>query len=101
MAFTIDLTGRKALGTGAREGVGRAIAHALGQAGAAVAVNDFVVERAEAVVAEIEAAGGNAEPAPFDVTDYQAVTDVVDRIGGINVLVNNAGNAGTSQFDMA
>jgi NAD(P)-dependent dehydrogenase (short-subunit alcohol dehydrogenase family) len=98
MAFTIDLEGRHALVTGAGQGVGRAIARALARAGATVVVNDFVVERADAVVEEIRADNGTAEAAAFDVTDYEAVTAAVDRCGNVDVLVNNAGNAGTEEF---
>jgi len=80
--------------TGAGQGVGRAIAHALAAAGARVAVNDIVDERAAAVAEEVAAAGGHAEAAVFDVTDYAAVADAVKRLGPVSILVNNAGNAG-------
>jgi NAD(P)-dependent dehydrogenase (short-subunit alcohol dehydrogenase family) len=96
--FTIELEGRRALITGAGQGIGRGIAHALAQAGAVVVVNDFVPERAQAVVDEIRASGGAAEPAPFDVTDFDAVMAVVASVGPVDVLVNNAGNAGTDGF---
>jgi len=100
MTFEIDLEGRRALVTGGGQGVGRAISLALSSAGASVAVNDYVAERAEAVAKEITAAGGEAEPVPFDVTDYAAVTSAVAAAGPFDILVNNAGNAGTATFSM-
>ena len=94
MAITIDLTGRRALVPGAGQGIGRGVARTLAEAGAEVLVNDLVAERAEAVVAEIAADGGVASAAPFDVTDWAAVRAAVDATGPVDVLVNNAGNAG-------
>jgi NAD(P)-dependent dehydrogenase (short-subunit alcohol dehydrogenase family) len=101
MPFTIDLEGHRALVTGAGQGVGRGIARALARAGAAVVVNDFVAERADAVVEEIRIDGGIAEAAAFDVTDYEGVTAGVGRLRSVDVLVNNAGNAGTEDFAFA
>jgi 3-oxoacyl-[acyl-carrier protein] reductase len=105
MAVTIDLSGHRALVTGAGQNVGRGIARMLGAAGAEVLVNDLVEERARAVVEEIEAEGGAAVAAPFDVTDYAAVRDALSSLGTVDVLVNNAGNAGTpdlmGSFDLA
>jgi NAD(P)-dependent dehydrogenase (short-subunit alcohol dehydrogenase family) len=89
-----ELEGRRALVTGAGQGVGRAIALSLGADGHEVVVNDLVAERAEAVATEVRAAGGSARSAAFDVTDHAAVVAAVDEAGGVDVLVNNAGNAG-------
>ncbi len=100
MPFTIDLQGRQALVTGAGQGVGRAIALALGSAGASVAVNDFVPDRAEAVAGEVRAAGGSAVAAPFDVSDFDGVMSAVGQVGNVDVLVNNAGNAGPEGFNL-
>jgi 3-oxoacyl-[acyl-carrier protein] reductase len=86
--------GRRALVTGAGQGVGRAIALDLAGAGAEVLVNDLATERADAVVAEIAAAGGRATSAVFDVTDWPAVQAWAAAAGPVDVLVNNAGNAG-------
>jgi 3-oxoacyl-[acyl-carrier protein] reductase len=101
MPFTIDLEGRRALVTGAGQGVGRAVAHALAIAGGEVVVNDFVADRADAVVAEIRAAGGKAEASPFDVSDYDGVRAAVEQTGNVDILVNNAGNAGSESFNFA
>jgi NAD(P)-dependent dehydrogenase (short-subunit alcohol dehydrogenase family) len=86
--------GRRALVTGAGQGVGRAIALALAAAGAEVLVNDLARERADAVVAEAAAAGGTASSAVFDVTDWPAVQRWAAQAGPVDILVNNAGNAG-------
>lgn len=94
MSFELDLTGRRALVTGAGQGVGRGIALGLAAAGATVAVNDLDADRAATVVAEIESAGGASVSAVFDVTDHDAVAAGIEAVGGVDVLVNNAGNAG-------
>ena len=68
-----DLSGKVALVTGAGQNVGAGIARVLAGQGAAVAVNDIRVERAQDTVAQIEAAGGRAVAVGFDVTDYDQV----------------------------
>jgi 3-oxoacyl-[acyl-carrier protein] reductase len=89
------LSGRVALVTGAGRGVGAAIAHALAGAGATVAVNDVVMDRAAAVSDRIIRAGGRAIPVIADVTDPGAVEGMVRAVttawGTVDVLVNNAG----------
>ena len=90
-----ELAGRVAIVTGAGRNIGRAIALALADAGAAVAVNGRA-NRAEvdAVVAEIESRGGRALALMADVSDEAAVQRMVgavaDRLGRIDILVNNA-----------
>jgi NAD(P)-dependent dehydrogenase (short-subunit alcohol dehydrogenase family) len=94
MAISFDLSGHRALITGAGQGVGAGVAQLLADAGAAVAVNDLVAARAESQATAIRSTGGDAVAAPFDVTDYAQVIDVVERLGDVDILVNNAGNAG-------
>ena len=94
MSFTIDLEGRRALVTGAGQGVGLGIARTLAQAGAVVAVNDIRAAQADIVVDELRTAGYKADALPFDVTDWAQVSAAIDGYGGVDILVNNAGNAG-------
>jgi 3-oxoacyl-[acyl-carrier protein] reductase len=90
-----ELAGRVAIVTGAGRNIGRAIALALADAGAAVAVNGRA-SRAEvdAVVAEIESRGAKALAVMADVSDEAAVQRMaaaaVERLGRIDILVNNA-----------
>jgi len=97
----LDLGGRIALVTGAGQGVGRQIALHLAAHGAGgVVVNDYVLDRAESVVAEIQAAGGKAIAVRADVSDLDSVQAMVAtaaaELGTIGVLVNNAGNMGAN-----
>jgi 2-hydroxycyclohexanecarboxyl-CoA dehydrogenase len=94
------LTGRVVLVTGAGQGVGRAIARRCAELGATVVVNDFHRDRAEKGAAELTDQGHQALAAGGDVTDFDAVqamiAGIADRVGGVDVLVNNAGNAGAA-----
>ena len=92
-----DLHGRVALVTGAGQGVGAEIARVLARQGAMVAVNDLVADRAQAVVEEIKAGGGQAVATPFDVTDLPLVREGIARLLQVDILVNNAGNSGTTE----
>ncbi len=93
--MTIDLSGRVAIVTGAGGGLGREHALLLARRGAKLVVNELSREAAERVVAEIEAAGGEAVAAPASVTEIaeveRMVAETIDRWGRIDILVNNAG----------
>jgi gluconate 5-dehydrogenase len=84
---SFDLSGRSALVTGSTRGLGLALARALADAGARVAVNGRSADAAASVAASIE----GATAAPFDVTDEAAVAEGVSALGPVDVLVNNAG----------
>ena len=93
-----DLTGRVAVVTGGSRGIGRAIAIALGRAGAKVVVNYTANEAAaNEAAAAVVAAGGAAVTKRFDVADSAAVDvaikEVIAAEGGLHILVNNAGIA--------
>ncbi|HWO80566.1 SDR family oxidoreductase [Gaiella sp.] len=85
MRGVFDLSGKTALVTGSTRGLGLAMARALADAGARVAINGRTADGCEAVLWD------GAVAAPFDVTDEDAVADGVARLGRIDVLVNNAG----------
>jgi 3-oxoacyl-[acyl-carrier protein] reductase len=88
----IDLSGKNALVTGSTRGIGRAIADALSESGARVAVVGRDLKRAEEAASAI---GNNAKGFAADVGDTAAVTkliaDVEQAFGSIDILVNNAG----------
>ena len=87
-----DLSGTRALVTGGTDGLGRAMASALAEAGASVVLTSRDRTRAERVAAELE---GHAIGIALDVRDEVAVAagveDVFARLGGLDLLVNNAG----------
>jgi clavulanate-9-aldehyde reducatase len=89
------LEGRVAAITGASSGIGEATALALADAGAAVALGARRLDRVEALAERIGAAGGRAIAVEVDVTDERAANAFVaatnERLGGLDVLVNNAG----------
>jgi 3-oxoacyl-[acyl-carrier protein] reductase len=92
----IDLSGHVALVTGASRGIGRAIALALAEAGANIAVNYSTrATEAEDVARQIRAVGRRAMTIAADVSDSAAVASMVaaitDAFGPIDLLVNNAG----------
>ncbi|MBA2565957.1 MAG: 3-oxoacyl-[acyl-carrier-protein] reductase [Gemmatimonadetes bacterium] len=91
------LDGRRAIVTGATRGIGRAIAATLLSAGASVAVGGRSRETVERACAELEATGGRAVPLIADLGDPGAVApafeEAIARLGGVHVLVNNAGLA--------
>jgi 3-oxoacyl-[acyl-carrier protein] reductase len=91
----VDLSGQTAIVTGAARGIGRTIATRLASAGAKVAGVDRNAEGLQEAVSAIQAAGGQAEGHPCDVTDSGAVSKLVEELaekwGHLDIVVNNAG----------
>jgi len=91
----LDLTGRVAVVTGAAAGLGRAEAIGLARCGATVVVNDMAgALDASDVLDEIAGAGSKAVAVPGDVSERATADEMVacaDRLGGLHVVVNNAG----------
>lgn len=93
--MTLKLAGKTAFVTGAGSGMGRAIAIAFAREGANVVAVDLKLESAEETIAQITANGDNGLAAAADVSDKVQVEGAVaaglERFGGYDVLVNNAG----------
>jgi NAD(P)-dependent dehydrogenase (short-subunit alcohol dehydrogenase family) len=100
MAYSIDLSGRVALVTGASSGLGVQFAQVLARAGAAVVLASRRVERLKELRARIGGEGGDAHVVELDVTDLYSIRAAVARaeteVGSIDILVNNSG-VSTSQ----
>ncbi|WP_207838692.1 SDR family NAD(P)-dependent oxidoreductase [Williamsia soli] len=90
-----DLTGRTALVTGGAQGLGAGMAEAIAEAGAAVAVADIDADTGRQTVDALRAKGAKAEFVLLDVRDdaawEAAVSSTVDALGGLDIVVNNAG----------
>ena len=93
--LAVDLSGQVAVVTGASQGLGRAIAEALGAAGATVALVARSADKLGVVAAGIRDRGGTAEAFPCDVSQAAEIQRVVDSVvaafGRLDILVNNAG----------
>ncbi|MGH7861575.1 MAG: SDR family NAD(P)-dependent oxidoreductase [Candidatus Dormibacteraceae bacterium] len=94
---TFGLSGKVALVTGGREGIGAATAISLAMAGARVAVTSRTREGLEEVVAAVQRTGSEALPLSLELRDVEQVQDVVRQVhqhfGRLDILVNNAGIA--------
>ena len=100
-----DLTGKVALVTGTTSGLGKRFAQILANAGASVVITGRRVDRLEALAAELEGMGARVLPVALDVTDVASidacVAEVVTELGGIDILINNAGmNVQASAVDL-
>ena len=95
--MTKKLEGKVALVTGSGRGIGQAIAVKLAQEGANLVINDLDEAPAAETVALVEAAGGRALSVIGDVTEpgfgKKFVSAAVDGLGGVDIIVNNAGYA--------
>jgi 7-alpha-hydroxysteroid dehydrogenase len=96
------LDGKVALVTGAGRGIGRASAIGLAEAGADVVVSARTAAQVEEVAERIRSLGRRAEAVPFDVMELERLAELVevaqDRMGGLDLLVNNAGGSAPRAF---
>lgn len=93
-----DLTGKVAIVTGGANGIGKATAIMLAKAGAHIAIGDFNLEDAQKTAKEIEAIGVKAIAVSCNVLKDEDLVNLVDstvkQLGGIHILINNAGGGG-------
>jgi NAD(P)-dependent dehydrogenase (short-subunit alcohol dehydrogenase family) len=102
MAYSIDLSGRVALVTGASSGLGAQFARTLARAGAGVVLASRRVEKLKELRARIEGEGGDAHVVELDVTDHNSIKAAVahaeTEMGSIDILVNNSGVSTTQRI---
>jgi NAD(P)-dependent dehydrogenase (short-subunit alcohol dehydrogenase family) len=102
MAYSIDLSGRVALITGASSGLGAQFARTLAAAGAAVVLASRRVDKLKQLRAQIEGEGGDAHVIELDVTDLDSIRSAVahteTEVGSIDILVNNSGVSTTQRI---
>ena len=102
MAYSLDLSGRVALVTGASGGLGAQFAKTLARAGAAVVLASRRMDKLKDLRASIEAEGGAAHVVELDVTDpgsiKSAVAHAETEVGPIDVLINNSGVSTTQRL---
>ena len=102
MSYSLDLSGRVALITGASSGLGAQFARTLASAGAAVVLASRRVEMLKSLRADIEAEGGDAHVVSLDVTSRKSIDAAVSfaekEVGPIDILVNNSGVSNTQRL---
>jgi NAD(P)-dependent dehydrogenase (short-subunit alcohol dehydrogenase family) len=102
MAYSLDLSGRVALITGASGGLGEQFAKTLAKAGAAVVLASRRTDRLMALRAHIEADGGDAHVVAMDVTDLASIKAAIahaeTEVGALDILVNNSGVSTTQRL---
>ena len=94
-----SLKNKKAVITGGGSGIGRAIATLFAKQGAEVHIIDLSVESAQDAVDEIKKAGGKVFSYACNVANQKEVFDAFQKIGNINLLINNAGIANVGKVD--
>src|ERR1700692_4503065 len=95
---SVFLTGRRAVVTGAAQGIGAAIAVTLAQLGADVAICDRDADGLGRIAGEVAAAGRHAHAELLDVRDADAVRAWLEPLDRVDVLVNNAGGGFEAPF---
>ncbi len=102
MSYSIDLSGRVALVTGASSGLGAQFARTLAQAGAAVVLAGRRTDRLKELRADIEGHGGDAHVVNLDVTDGNSIQSAVahaeTEVGTLDILINNSGVSTTQKL---
>jgi NAD(P)-dependent dehydrogenase (short-subunit alcohol dehydrogenase family) len=102
MAYSLDLSGRVALVTGASGGLGAQFAKTLSRAGAAVILASRRMDKLKDLRAHIEAEGGSAHVVELDVTDHDSIKSAVahaeTEVGPIDILINNSGVSTTQRL---
>ena len=102
MSYSIDLSGRVALVTGASSGLGAQFARTLAKAGACVVLAGRRTELLKTLRAEIEGAGGDAHVVKLDVTDIDSINSAVahaeTEVGTLDILINNSGVSTTQRL---
>ncbi len=102
MAYSMDLSGRVALVTGASGGLGAQFAKTLSRAGAAVVLASRRIDKLKDLRAQIEAEGGSAHVVALDVTDHASIKAGVahaeTEVGPIDILINNSGVSTTQRL---
>jgi 3alpha(or 20beta)-hydroxysteroid dehydrogenase len=92
---SLSLQNRKALVTGGARGLGAGMAQALARAGASVMIGDLLEDEGRAMAQALKAGGATAAFVPLDVTDEAqwlvAVDATLSKLGGFDILINNAG----------
>ena len=102
MAYSIDLSGRVALVTGASSGLGAQFAKTLARSGAAVVLASRRLDKLKDLRAQIESEGGAAHVVALDVTDHDSIKACVahaeTEVGPIDILINNSGVSTTQRL---
>ncbi|MGZ5182583.1 MAG: SDR family oxidoreductase [Ramlibacter sp.] len=102
MSYSIDLSGRVALVTGASSGLGAQFARTLARTGAAVVLASRRIEKLKELRAQIEGEGGDAHVVGMDVTNLDSIKAAVahaeTEVGSIDILVNNSGVSTTQRI---
>ena len=91
MRDMLDITGKRALITGASSGLGRHFGQTMAKAGAEIVIVARRIERLAETAAMIEADGGGCTPLSLDISDTGSVAELASAMETMDILVNNAG----------